>query len=328
MRVSGVYRLMKKPNAWVCLAWCLLLPVILSAATSSLISWPLAVAFIALLVIAPVSRPTAREEADDHLMMLAPAFTAALLILIKENCANSSETLPWLAGIFAVFAIFQFLSSNYIDVLLKALWKVISRIAKKEEQGKVKEVWISLLNENERFWGRLLASKTMALWPVFAATTAAILGLPNWSPEWPGDRSILVVATGALAFYGQRRGAYEQAQHESRIRTLITATQLAARDFEAERRKREDIARNRANSERDREIERRKQEDLLAALNAEKSSDNEPRRNLGQLDLFYSNSAIRINAVNRIVTNASNIVTEAARRLFELQPALGHLENC
>lgn len=131
-----------------------------------------------------------------------------------------------------------------------------------------------------------------------------------------------MIATGALAFYGQRRGAYEQAQLESRIRALVTATELAERDCEAERRKRDDIARDRANAERDREIERRKQKNLLEALNAEKLSVSEPSGNLGQLELFYSNSAMRLNAVRRIVINAPNIVTDAARKLFEMEPAL------
>lgn len=320
---------MRKPNAWVCLAWCLLLPVILSAATSSQISWPLAITFITLIIIAPVSRPTARKEADDHLMMLSPAFTAALLILIREKWANGSESLSWLAGIFVVFAVFQFLSLSYIAAMLGTLWKKIFCIARKEERGKADEIWIKFLNEKERFWDRLLASKTMALWPVFAAITAAILGLPNWTPKWQGNRSIMVIATGALAFYGQRRGAYEQAQQEFRIRALVTSTELAERDCEAERRKRDDIARNRANSERDRansegdrEIERRKQEDLLAALNVEKSTGNEPSRSLGQLELFYSDSAIRLNAVHRIIINTPNIVKNSAQRMVEMEPAL------
>jgi phycocyanin beta chain len=279
----------------------------------------LAISFISLIIIAPVSRPTARKEADDHLMLLTPAFAAAFLILIREKWANGSDLLPWLAGIFLVFAIFQFLSLSYIAAMLGTLWKDIFCIARKEERIKAEEIWKKFLNEKERFWDRLLASKTMALWPVFAAITAAILGLPNWTPKWQGDRSILVVTTGALAFYGQRRGAYEQAQQEFRIRALVTSTELAERDCEAERRKRVDIARNRANSERDREIERRKQEDLLAALNAEKSTGNEPSRSLGQLELFYSINAIRLNAVHRIIINTPNIVKNSVRKLLEMQ---------
>jgi len=280
----------------------------------------LAITFITLIIIAPVSRPTARKEADDHLMMLSPAFTAALLILIREKWANGSESLSWLAGIFVVFAVFQFLSLSYIAAMLGTLWKKIFCIARKEERGKADEIWMKFLNEKERFWDRLLASKTMALWPVFAAITAAILGLPNWTPKWQGDRSILVIATGALAFYGQRRGTYEQAQQEFRIRALVTSTELAKRDDIA--RNRANSERDRANSERDREIERRKQEDLLAALNAEKSTGNEPSRSLGQLELFYSDSAIRLNAVHRIIINTPNIVKNSAQRMVEMEPAL------
>ena len=116
----------------------------------------------------------------------------------------------------------------------------------------------------------------MALWPVFAAITAALLGLPDWAPKWQGDRSILVISTGALAFYGQRRGAYDQAQLEFRIRALVTAKELAERDRDTERRKRDDNSRDRADAERDRETERRKQQDLLAALAAEGASVGEP----------------------------------------------------
>jgi phycocyanin beta chain len=322
MWASGAYRLSRKPNAWVCLAWCLLLPIVLSAAAAKHISWPLAIAFIALLLVAPVSRPSARNEADDHLMVLAPAFTAVLLFLIKEKWANGSESLPWLAAIFAVIATFQFLSLSYIAALLRALMKCIVGIVEEEERGKAEAVWKGLLNEKERFWNRLLGSKTMALWPVFAAITAAILGLPDWMPKWQGDRSILVVTTGALAFYGQRRGAYEQAQLEIRIRALVEATELAERDCEAERRKRDGIARDQENSERDREIERRKQKDLLAALNDETPEVDVPSGNLSQLELFFSNSATRLNAVNRIVLNAPNIVRDAARKLFEIEPTL------
>jgi phycocyanin beta chain len=226
------------------------------------------------------------------------------------------------AGILVVFAIFQFLSLSCISALLRSLGEAIFCIDGKGKRRRAEEVWISLANVRERFWVRLLASKTMALWPVFAAVTAAILGLPDWSPKWQGDRSILVVALGALAFYGQRRGAYEQAQYESRIRSLVTAAELAERDCEAERRKRDDIARNRENAERDLETERRKQKDLLTALNAESSSSAEPTGNLGQLELLYHNGATRLNAVNRIVTGAPNIVKVAAQKLFEVHPSL------
>jgi phycocyanin beta chain len=254
-------------------------------------------------------------------MMLAPAFSAAFLFLIKEKWANSSESLQWLAGFLAVFAIFQLLSLSWISALLRSLGAGIFCI-NGGKRIRAEDVWISLVNEKERFGGRLLASKTMALWPVFAAVTAAILGLPDWSPKWQGDRIILVIALGAFAFYGQRRGAYEQAQYESRISSLVTATKLAERDCEAERRKRDDIARNRENSERDLEIERRKQKDLLAALKAESAWSAEPAGNLGQLELRYRNGVIRLNAVQRILTNAPNIVKDAFRKLFDMQPAL------
>lgn len=144
MGPTEIYNLMRKPNAWVCLAWCLLLPAIISAASSSQISRPLAFVFITLIVIAPVSRPSARKEADDHLMMLAPAFTAAFLILIKEKWANSSESLPWLAVIFVVFAIFQFLSLSCISALLRSLGGGIFCINGKGKGRRAEEVWISL----------------------------------------------------------------------------------------------------------------------------------------------------------------------------------------
>lgn len=298
------------------------MPSIISAAAGSQISWPLAMAIITLLVLTPVSRPAARTEADDHLMVVVPAFIAVALLFINEKWTTGSAVIPCLAGIFIVFAVLQLLSLSFVAAPLRSLTIGIVCGLSERDRRRAEELWIGVCNEKERVWNRLLASRTMALWPVFAAITAAFLGLPDWAPRWQGDRSILVIATGALAFYGQRRGAYDQAQLEFRIRTLVTAKELAERDRDTERGKRDVNARDRENAERDLEIERRKQEDLLAALAAGRASASGPTGNLGKLELFYRNSAIRINAVSRITINAKDIVKQSAAKLFEEQPAL------
>ena len=280
---------------------------------------------ITLLILTPVSRPVARNDADDHLMVVVPAFIAVALLFINEKWTSGSESIPWLAGIFIVFALLQFLSLSCIAVPLRSLPIGIVFGLSERYRRRAEELWTGICNEKERFWNRLLASRTMALWPVFAAITAALLGLPDWAPKWQGDRSILVISTGTLAFYGQRRGAYDQTQLEFRIRALVTAKELAERDLDIERRKRDVNTRGRADAERDRETERRKQEYLLAALAAEVASVGEPTEpagNLGEIESFFSNSSMRINAVNRISVNRANIVKESAARLFENTPPL------
>lgn len=283
---------------------------------------------ITLLVLTPVSRPVTRNDADDHLMVVVPAFIAVALLFINEKWISGSELIPWLAGIFIVFALLQLLSLSCIAVPLRSLPIGLVFGFSQRDRRRAKELWTGICNEKERFWDRLLESRTMSLWPVFAAITAALLGLPDWAPKWHGDRSILVISTGALAFYGHRRGAYDQAQFELRVRALVTAKELAERDRDTERRKRDVNTRDRADAERDRETERRKQEDLLAALTAEDASVCEPTESTGNLgkiesiESFFSNSSTRINAVNRISINLASIVKDSAAKLFEANPSL------
>jgi phycocyanin beta chain len=241
-------------------------------------------------------------------MVIAPYSIAILLWACYEKWATSSEVVPWIASILLVFAALQLLSAtkvlhffrNLVTRLIGTAFPIIS--------DQAETLWLDACSKQDRFWYRLLQSKTMALWPVFASVTAAILGLPDWTPAWRGDRSILVVLTGALAFYGQKRGSYEQAQLESRIGALVSATKLEEEDLES--------------AERDLEAERRKQADLLQALDAEEDSKSGTTETIDRLAFDLRIKGLRLNAAEKISCNAESIVTASARKLIELNPNL------
>lgn len=227
---------------------------------------------------------------------------------LQERWATTSETIPWIASILLTFAALQFLSAAKILRLFGVLFTRLLSRALPSIRDQAKKLLLDAWSNQDRLWYRLLQSKTMALWPVFASVSASILGLPDWTPAWRGDRSILVILTGALAFYGQRRGTYEQAQLESRIGALVSATRAAEQDLES--------------AEGDLEAERTKQADLLEALDAEENPGAGITKGIDKLARNVRLSKLRMNVVDRISSNAERIVASSARRLLEVHPQL------
>jgi phycocyanin beta chain len=309
MRLSKLGRWLRLPRGGgFCLAWCLLIPPLISAGFASRISWTLIVFILPLIILEPLTRQESDNKSDDRLMVIVPYSITIILWTCKEKWAATSDTIPWIASILLAFTALQLLSATKVLRLFGNLGiRLLSR-AIPSIRVQAEALWLDACSKQDRLWYRLLQSKTMALWPVFASVTAAIIGLPDWTPTWRGDRSILVVMTGALAFYGQRRGSYEQAQLESRIGALVAATKLAEQDFES--------------AEGDLEAERTKQGDLLEALDAEKASATGITGNIDKLAFDVSNKGLRLSVVERITSNAKRIVTASARKLFELHPYL------
>lgn len=288
--------------------WCLLIPALVSAGFANQVSWSLIILLLPLIILEPLTRQETDNNSDDRLMVIAPYSMAILLWACKERWATTSETIPWIASILLTFAALQFLSAAKVLRLFGVLLtRLISR-AFPSIRDQAKKLLLDAWSNQDRLWYRLLQSKTMALWPVFASVSASILGLPDWTPAWRGDRSILVLLTGALAFYGQRRGTYEQAQLESRIGALISATRAAEQDLES--------------AEGDLEAERTKQADLLEALDAEKNSGTGITENINKLARNFRLSKLRLNVVDRISSNAERIVASSARKLLEVHPQL------
>jgi phycocyanin beta chain len=241
-------------------------------------------------------------------MVITPYLVAILLWTYKERWATSSEVVPWIASILLVLAALQLLSATKVLRFFRNLVTRLIGIVFPSIRDQAETLWLDACSKQDRLWDRLLQSKTMALWPVFASVTAATLGLPDWTPAWRGDRSILIVLTGALAFYGQRRGSYEQAQLESRIGALVSAKNLAEENLES--------------AERDFEAERRKQADLLQALDAEEDSTTGATEVIDRLALDLRLKGLRLNAAEKISSNVERIVTASARNLIELHPHL------
>ena len=160
-----------------------------------------------LLVFALIFRPEDRLKADDHLMTLAPFFLVVVLGFIKERCAEDSDVLQGLIWVFAAVAIVQFFSLYNLSALLG---HHLNTIVSPRLRAQVLRWWNRFGDERQRFWGRLLGARLMALWPVYLALVTALLGLPDWKTKWQGDRSILVLITVALAFYGLRRSDYDR----------------------------------------------------------------------------------------------------------------------
>ena len=309
MRPPKLGRWLKVPSGGgVCLAWCLLIPALVSAGFANQVSWTLIILILPLIILEPLTRQEADNSSDDRIMVIAPYSIAILLWACKEKWATTSETIPWIASILLTFAALQFLSATKV---LRLFGNIATRLISRAFPGiggQAEKLWLDAWSKQDRLWYRLLQSKTMALWPVFASVTAAILGLPDWTPAWRGDRSILVILTGALAFYGQRRGSYEQAQLESRIGALVSATRAAEQDLES--------------AEGDLEAERTKQADLLKALDAEKNSGTGIAESIDRLALDLRLKELRLNVVDRISSNAEHIVAASARKLLEVYPHL------
>ena len=238
----GRHPWIRPPCAKVSLALALVLPLALSAAFRAEISWQLACAIGALLVFALIFRPEDRVKADDHLMTLAPFFLVVILGFIKERWADESEALQVLIWVFAAVAIVQFFSLYNLSTLLG---HHLNTIISPRYRLQVLRWWNRFGDERQRFWDRLLGSRLMALWPVYLALVTALLGLPDWKTKWQGDRSIFVLITVALAFYGLRRSDYDRGREREfdRQYALDRFPDLLkeGRAIEAEERERADL---------------------------------------------------------------------------------------
>jgi len=232
----------RPPCAKVSLALALVWPLALSAAFRAEISWQLACAICVLLVFALIFRPEDRLKADDHLMTLAPFFLVVVLGFIKERWAEDSDVLQGLIWVFAAVAIVQFFSLYNLSALLG---HHLNTIVSPRLRAQVLRWWNRFGDERQRFWGRLLGARLMALWPVYLALVTALLGLPDWKTKWQGDRSILVLITVALAVYGLRRSDYDRGREREfdRQYALDRFPDLlkADRAIEAEERERADL---------------------------------------------------------------------------------------
>ncbi len=285
MCAPGRRKWIRPPCRKVGLTLTLLLPPFIVTTLLSIITLQIAGSILSLLVFATIFRPAERSKANEHLMVLAPAFLSiSLWILnsaVKWKFGIESITLQLFTVVFAIVSVLKIFSLYDVNIFL------VNRLKSRVPSRAKREMVLVLRfvnNEWELFWDRLLRSKMMSLWPVYLTMLTAVLGYSEWLPKWKYERAIIIAFAVSCAFYGQRRTEHEQRQNLLDFASTAEKYINAKRDLEETNRAIDEASRAIYEANRAYEAEKQEVEALETAIESEKRESSRKRGSPGTPD--------------------------------------------